>query len=224
MASSTALVRSIADFGPGCRANIPVHDRCDLAAVESPRLADADRRNTRDGVGSNGDGKPNVMGVVYRRNIRHRDRIRRAADRGVGAGNVWSMTEVSQQMRGLATDTLFVGATRPPMRWGVTFSALLFNLVFTMELFLLTRNLLMLLVAAPIHGVSALLCARDARYFDLLLLWGRTRLPALLGSLRYWKASSYSPLELDIPSVRGARRRRDLDLATLRVCYQVRSC
>ena len=33
---------------------------------------------------------------------------------------------------GLIADPLFVGATRPPMRWGVTYSALLFNLVFTM--------------------------------------------------------------------------------------------
>ena len=32
---------------------------------------------------------------------------------------------------GLTADPLFVGATRPPMRWGVTYSALLFNLVLT---------------------------------------------------------------------------------------------
>jgi hypothetical protein len=32
---------------------------------------------------------------------------------------------------GLINDPLFVGATRPPMRWGVTYSALLFNMVFT---------------------------------------------------------------------------------------------
>src|ERR1022692_2978634 len=32
---------------------------------------------------------------------------------------------------GLMADPLFVGATRPPMRWGVTYSALLFNMVFT---------------------------------------------------------------------------------------------
>src|ERR1700681_4623731 len=100
---------------------------------------------------------------------------------------------------GLTTETLFVGATRPPMRWGVTYSALLCNLMFTMEMFLLTRNLLMLLVCAPIHGLCMLLCARDARFFDLLLLWGRTRLPALCASPRYWKASSYSPLTLDPP-------------------------
>ena len=107
---------------------------------------------------------------------------------------------------GLRAEPLFVGATRPPMRWGVTYSALLFNLVFTMEAFLMTKNLLTLLWSAPIHGVCALLCARDARFFDLVLLWGRTRLPALLANLRVWKASSYSPLTLDLPACRGGRR------------------
>ncbi|MBV8743313.1 MAG: VirB3 family type IV secretion system protein [Sinobacteraceae bacterium] len=111
-----------------------------------------------------------------------------------------------------ATDPLFVGATRPPMRWGVTFSALLCNLVFTMELFLLTKNLLTLLVCLPIHGLCALLCARDARFFDLLLLWGRTRLPAALGNLRFWKASSYSPLPIDMPGRHGLRRARELQV------------
>jgi type IV secretion system protein VirB3 len=94
------------------------------------------------------------------------------------------------------------------MRWGVTYSALLFNLVFTMEIFLMTKNLFGLLLAAPIHGVSLLLCARDPRFFDLVLLWGRTRFSALLGNLRFWKASSYSPLELDLPN--GRARRRDV--------------
>jgi type IV secretion system protein VirB3 len=108
---------------------------------------------------------------------------------------------------GLTADSLFVGATRPPMRWGVTYSALLFNLVFTQEAFLLSRNLLTLLVCVPIHGVCALLCARDPRFFDLLLLWGRTRLPAVLTTLRVWKASSYSPLILDLPGRSGRRRR-----------------
>jgi type IV secretion system protein VirB3 len=95
---------------------------------------------------------------------------------------------------GLRTDPLFVGVTRPPMRWGVTYAALLANLVFTLEVFLLSKNLLTLLVSVPIHGICALLCARDARFFDLIALWGRTRLPALLGNFAVWKASSYSPL------------------------------
>jgi len=106
---------------------------------------------------------------------------------------------------GLTIDTLFVAVTRPPMRWGVTYSALLFNLVFTMEVFLLTKNLLTLLIAVPIHGVCALLCLRDARFFDLILVWGRTRLPAYVSNFRVWRASSYTPLMLDFPDVRGRR-------------------
>jgi type IV secretion system protein VirB3 len=113
---------------------------------------------------------------------------------------------MSMSTRGLIRDPLFVGATRPPMRWGVTYSALLFNLVFTLEAFLVTRNLLTLLVALPIHGAAVLLCGRDARYFDLLFLWGRTRMPALLANGRWWGASSYSPLALDPPRSSGLRR------------------
>lgn len=113
---------------------------------------------------------------------------------------------MSESAPGLCIDPLFVGATRPPMRWGVTYSALLFNMVFTMEAFLLTKNLLALLIAAPIHGVSLLLCARDARFFDLVLLWARTRLPSLFANHRLWKASSYTPLALDMPNMLGRRR------------------
>ena len=110
---------------------------------------------------------------------------------------------------GLIVDPLFVGATRPPMRWGVTYSALLFNMVFTMEVFLLTKNLLTILLCAPIHGVCVLLCARDARFFDLVLLWGRTRMPAIFANYRVWKASSYCPLSLQPANDRGRRRRGD---------------
>ena len=113
---------------------------------------------------------------------------------------------MSGRNAGLTADPLFVAVTRPPMRWGVTFSALLFNLVFTMEMFLLTRNLLTLLLVIPIHGICALLCLRDARIFDLILLWGRTRLPAYAGTFRYWHASSYGALMLDLPNHRGQRR------------------
>jgi type IV secretion system protein VirB3 len=114
---------------------------------------------------------------------------------------------VRHRNAGLIADPLFIGATRPSMLWGVTYSAVMLNAMCIMELFLLTKNLLILLLAAPIHGVCMLLCARDARVFDLMLLWGRTRLPALFGNLRFWKASSYSPLVLDVPNARGLRRR-----------------
>jgi type IV secretion system protein VirB3 len=113
---------------------------------------------------------------------------------------------MSQRNAGLVADPLFVGATRPPMRWGVTYSALLINMVATLEIFLLSKNLLVLLFALPVHGVCMLLCARDQRFFDLLLLWGKTRMPAAFGNLRFWKASSYSPLLLNLPNGRARRR------------------
>lgn len=116
---------------------------------------------------------------------------------------------------GLTADAVFVGATRPPMRWGVTYTALLCNLVFTLEAFLLTRNLLTLLACLPIHGVCALLCARDARFFDLLFLWGRTRMPAMLTTLRFWKASSYSALILEMPGARGQRPVREVRMGAV---------
>jgi type IV secretion system protein VirB3 len=119
---------------------------------------------------------------------------------------------VSELNAGLTEDPLFVGATRPPMRWGVTYSALLFNLVFTMEAFLLTKNLLTLLVCAPIHGICSLLCARDARFFDLVLLCARTRLPAFLANWRLWKASSYAPLPTALPDRAGRRRAASMEL------------
>jgi type IV secretion system protein VirB3 len=122
---------------------------------------------------------------------------------------------MSELDAGLTADPLFVGATRPPMRWGVTYSALLVNGVFTMEVFLLTKNLLTLALALPIHGICALLCARDPRFFDLLLLWGRTRIPALLANARLWKASTYTPLTIDLPRSGGQRRTRSPLLCVL---------
>ncbi|HEY3730776.1 MAG TPA: VirB3 family type IV secretion system protein [Steroidobacteraceae bacterium] len=111
---------------------------------------------------------------------------------------------------GLISEPLFVGATRPPMRWGVTYSALLFNLVLTLEAFLLTHNLVVLIAFIPIHGLCSLLCARDPRYFDLLLLWGRTRLSAPRYQRRRWGAASYGPMAVDLPNHCGRRRRPDL--------------
>ncbi len=113
---------------------------------------------------------------------------------------------MSERNAGLVADPVFVGATRPSMIWGVTYSAVMLNVMAVMEIFLLTKNLLVLLLAIPVHGVCLLLCARDQRFFDLALLWGRTRLPALFGNLPFWHASSYSPLLLDLPKATGRRR------------------
>jgi type IV secretion system protein VirB3 len=119
---------------------------------------------------------------------------------------------------GLIADPLFIGATRPSLLWGVTYSAVMLNAMCILELFLLTKNLLILLLAAPVHGVCMLLCARDARFFDLVLLWGRTCLPAFFANLRFWNASSFSPLIVDLPDAHGYRRRDTAIIRTLGFC------
>ena len=108
--------------------------------------------------------------------------------------------------QGIAADLLFVGMTRPSMVWGVTYSAMMFNILVTTESFIVTKSLAWLLAFVPIHGVLYLVCLYEPRFFDLLQLWGRTRLPAMLGgNLRFWRANSYSPLALDMPDWRGRR-------------------
>lgn len=113
---------------------------------------------------------------------------------------------MSERNLGVTADPLFVGATRPPMRFGVTYAALLVNVAFTMEVFILTKNLLVLLLMLPIHGICMLLCARDARYFDLLFVWTKTRLLAYFCSIRFWKGASYSPLSVELPNAAGVRK------------------
>ena len=108
--------------------------------------------------------------------------------------------------QGLVADTLFVGMTRPTMLWGVTYSAMIVNLVLTVEAFIVTKNLAWLLAFVPIHGLFYLVCLFEPRFFDLLQLWGRTRgLAWLGGNLRFWRAASHSALALDLPDKHGRR-------------------
>jgi len=111
--------------------------------------------------------------------------------------------------QGIVADTLFVGMTRPSVVWGVTYSAMMFNILVTTEAFIVTKNLAWLLAFVPVHGVLYLVCLYEPRFFDLAQLWGRTRLPAIIsGNLRFWRANSYSPLAIDTPDVSGRRRAR----------------
>jgi type IV secretion system protein VirB3 len=107
---------------------------------------------------------------------------------------------------GLVTDPLFVAVTRHAMRWGVPYPALLACGIAAVESFLITRNLVWLLVYVPLHALCYLMCLREPCIFDLVALWGRTRGPGLFGNVRYWHANSYSPLCIDLPGKRARRR------------------
>lgn len=97
---------------------------------------------------------------------------------------------------GIIVDPLAVALTRPSTKWGVTYPALVVNLVVSVEALVMTRSLLWALICVPIHAICYLVCLSDPRAFELLLLWMRTTLNNLIQTRNYWLASSYSPLIL----------------------------
>ena len=117
-------------------ADIAIPDWSDSSAEQHSGLADPYRRDSHYGARGNGDGKSTCLGLVPWGDPWNRDRLRCTADRELGALDVRGIATVSGRNAGLTAEPLFVGATRPPMRWGVTYSALLCNLVFSMEAFL----------------------------------------------------------------------------------------
>ena len=97
---------------------------------------------------------------------------------------------------GVTVDDLAVGLTRPSTKWGVTYPAIMLNMIVSMEAFIWTHNLLWLPIFIPIHGIFYLICLKDPRAFDLLFLWARTKGRTFVLTWGYWKSSSYSPLDL----------------------------
>ena len=95
---------------------------------------------------------------------------------------------------GVIADSLFLGVTRPALALGVPYSALLVNSLVTLELFLMTRNLLCLLICLPLHGFAWLACLAEPRFFELLAVWGQVRARGGSRGTRAWRARSYGCL------------------------------
>lgn len=100
-------------------------------------------------------------------------------------------------------DPLFLALTRPAMVGGVTYAALLVCGVVSLEGFLLTRNLLMLGLFAPLYALAWLVCRHEPRAFELLMLAARDGVPLKVGSP--WRAGSAAVLVHERPDVRGRR-------------------
>jgi type IV secretion system protein VirB3 len=93
----------------------------------------------------------------------------------------------------VTADPLFVGVTRPALALGVPYAALLVNAFVTLEMFLVTRNLLWLLTAVPLHSLAWLVCVAEPRAFELLAVWGQVRARAGFRGRQPWRAVSYGP-------------------------------
>ena len=94
-------------------------------------------------------------------------------------------------MARLASDPVFSALTRPQMMGGVTYGYAVFNLIVTLEIFLITRSFWSLAVAGMLHVTGFLGCLREPRFFDI---WAtRLRHCPRVRNFWYWRVNSYRP-------------------------------
>jgi type IV secretion system protein VirB3 len=86
---------------------------------------------------------------------------------------------------------LFVGLTRPPMRFGVTLNYLVFNGAMSLTVFVATLSFVMAtLIALVLQAFGVICCLYDARIFDLLI--GKLQCMNSKNH-NYWQCNSYEP-------------------------------
>lgn len=94
-------------------------------------------------------------------------------------------------MTQLSSDPVFAALTRPQMIAGVTYSYAVFNLILTVEAFLITRSFWALAVAAIVHAVGYVACLREPRFFDLWIT--KVRTCPRVRNFKFWQANVYRP-------------------------------
>jgi type IV secretion system protein VirB3 len=94
-------------------------------------------------------------------------------------------------MARLDSDPVFAALTRPQMVAGVTYAYAVFELVVTVEAFLISRSFWALLVAGVLHAVGYLGCLREPRFFDIWI----TKLQTCprVKNFSFWRGNSYRP-------------------------------
>jgi type IV secretion system protein VirB3 len=94
-------------------------------------------------------------------------------------------------MSGLSSDPIFSALTRPQMVAGVTYSYAIFNLIVTVEAFLITKSFWTLMIALALHAGGYLACLNEPRFFDLWIT--KVSRCARIRNYSFWRANSYTP-------------------------------
>ncbi len=70
----------------------------------------------------------------------------------------------------VGTDSLFLGLTRPPLLFGVSYTFAVLNLIISLLAFVITNKFFYLLVLLPgLHGVAWLICLKEPRAIELFI-------------------------------------------------------
>lgn len=94
-------------------------------------------------------------------------------------------------MTALTRDPVFSALTRPQMFAGVSYSFFVLNLVFTTELFLITKSFWAILAALVLHAIGYVICLREPRLLDLWIL--RASKCPRVKNYAHWRCNSYAP-------------------------------
>jgi len=75
----------------------------------------------------------------------------------------------------LQADPLFQGLARPPMILGVSYMYFVLNAILCLVAFIQSSNFIVLLFVAPtVHGIGYLLCLKEPRAIELMILRSTT--------------------------------------------------
>jgi type IV secretion system protein VirB3 len=75
----------------------------------------------------------------------------------------------------LSADPLFQGLARPTMIAGVSYMYFVINAILSLVAFINTKDFVILLIVAPsIHGIGYLICRKEPRAVELMILRGKT--------------------------------------------------
>lgn len=71
----------------------------------------------------------------------------------------------------LKSDPLFIGLTRPPMIFGVSYKFVMINVLISFVCFIQTANLGIMLGLLPgMHGVAYIICFKEPLFLELWML------------------------------------------------------
>lgn len=71
----------------------------------------------------------------------------------------------------LTSDPLFIGLTRPPMIFGVSYKFVMMNVLISFVSFINTANFMIMLVFLPgLHGIAYIICFKEPLFLELWML------------------------------------------------------
>jgi len=91
----------------------------------------------------------------------------------------------------LKADPLFVGLTRPPMLFGVSYGLAVINAMFSMMAYIMTTQFIYFTMMFPLHLIGYYLCSKEPLFIELFL--NRNQHFPRCWNYTYHKGNSYDP-------------------------------